>query len=501
MITSNQDTSPMLAGEGATSRSEASSGAASATSLANPYKVGVPIRNPKDFYGRAQPLQETLEQISKLGCVNVVGERRSGKTSFLFYLCHPEARAHYGVDTPEAAYVYLDAEICPQSPGGFFREVFEKLQSEYPQMAPRIAPLAAWGPESPTEAGQGLTSAAEQRVRAILQALAEGDGPGPRRLVLLIDEFERIARCDGFAPRFFVFLRGLSINYGVSYVVATSKLLPECCPYEVISSPFPNIFRTVRLGPFTRQEYEDFIRGTSLPGGPPMGEIQEQIADMAGYMPYLVQMACWRAFNAWQEFGNWQEALPVIRRRFEEDAQAHFAIVWERYLDRAEREALQSLVGDGQPFPDVTHLLESEGVSRVVRDLARKGYIGSSVFADYVRRQFASPPASAVPSQGVYVDVESGNVYLEGQLLDPPLPKHQYLLLKLLFENKGKICTPYMIVEAVWSEDYIDQVDDQRIAQLIRRLRQRIETQGRPWRYIVTVRGRGLTLGDGRPTS
>ena len=104
-----------------------------------------------------------------------------------------------------------------------------------------------------------------------------------------------------------------------------------------------------------------------------------------------------------------------------------------------------------------------------------------------------------IPRHGLHVDVDSGNVYLAGAVIDPPLPKHQFLLLRLLYENRGKICTPYMIVKAVWSEDYIDQVDDQRIAQLIRRLRKRVEPDGQPWRNILTVRGRGLTMGDGQP--
>jgi len=54
-----------------------------------------------------------------------------------------------------------------------------------------------------------------------------------------------------------------------------------------------------------------------------------------------------------------------------------------------------------------------------------------------------------------------------------------------------------MIVKSVWSEDYLDRVDDQRIAAMVSRLRKRIEPEGKPWRYIVTIHGRGLKLGDG----
>jgi len=478
-------------------------GSVTRVSLSNPYRVGVPIRDPQGFYGRVEQLREAFEHIGKMGCVNVVGERRSGKTSLLFQMGQPEVRARYGADDPAALYVYLDAEICPQTPSGFFREVLTQIAVQRPDLADRLPGVTTWETGPPAEAEHEPSTTDERLMREALQALASSQAPGPRRLVLLIDEFERIAQSRGFAPRFFVFLRGLSINYGVSYVVTTARLLPDCCPYEVVSSPFPNIFRTVRLGPLTREAYEAFIRGTTLPGGPPMVEIQDEIADMAGYMPYLVQMACWHAFQTWQESGgSWEGALPIVRRRFEEDARPHFNAVWERYLSQEERQALRALVEGGKPFPDQATLLASAETPRVLRELARKGYIGSSVFAEFVRRQDSQerPTTQPVPpSQGVYVDEASGNIFVEGKLVDPPLPKHQYLLLKLLFDNVGKICNAYMVVEAVWSEDYMDQVDDQRIAQLIRRLRQRIEPEGKPWRYILTVRGRGLTLGDGRP--
>jgi DNA-binding response OmpR family regulator len=64
----------------------------------------------------------------------------------------------------------------------------------------------------------------------------------------------------------------------------------------------------------------------------------------------------------------------------------------------------------------------------------------------------------------------------------------------LLYGQIDKICDKYRIVEAVWGEDYIEEVDDARIEKLVSRLRQKIEPDPTNPHYLVTVRGRGYRL-------
>jgi DNA-binding response OmpR family regulator len=64
----------------------------------------------------------------------------------------------------------------------------------------------------------------------------------------------------------------------------------------------------------------------------------------------------------------------------------------------------------------------------------------------------------------------------------------------LLYGQIDKICDKYHIVEAVWGEDYIEEVDDARIEKLVSRLRQKIEPDPSQPCYLVTVRGRGYRL-------
>ena len=100
---------------------------------------------------------------------------------------------------------------------------------------------------------------------------------------------------------------------------------------------------------------------------------------------------------------------------------------------------------------------------------------------------------SAEQASELRVDVESGNVWVEGRPIEP-LTKLEYRLLRLLYENANKLCDKYRIVKEVWGEDYIDQVDDSRIEKLVSRLRRKIEPDPAHPQFIITVRGRGYKL-------
>ena len=103
--------------------------------------------------------------------------------------------------------------------------------------------------------------------------------------------------------------------------------------------------------------------------------------------------------------------------------------------------------------------------------------------------------ATAGP-QAFRVDPESGDVWVNGERI-PTLTNLEYRLLLLLYGRIGKIVSKYEVVEAVWGEDYIDDVDDARIEKLISRLRQKIEPDPANPKHLHTVRGRGYKLADG----
>jgi hypothetical protein len=447
--------------------------------IVNPYRFPSPIKEPHLFFGRDQQLRDVLESIDRRECVSIIGERRAGKTSLMYQALQPHVWEQY-IHDHQCLALQLNAETLPQNEEGFFHEVLVALENQYPDL--------------PALPDPGLSY--KHSMRQVLEALR------PRRLALFIDEFECISQSEAFSPGFFVFLRGLSFEYDISFVISTRTRLFECCSHEVVTSPFPNIFKTVQLGPFSQDEFDHFIESTSSISGCPMWEIKEQIEQLAGHFPFLMQMACWHYLRAWEDKGGFDDIHELVHQRFEDEAYPHFAAVWERYLSDEERSVMLSVLRKGQPVrPHVAWRLEDKGYMA-------NGQIAPTSFAEWIRRQRLGEGPSgiaenlseqfSVPDVGIWVDEEAGVVYLDGERLDPPLTNKQYALIKLLFENKSKVCTPYMIVTAVYSEDHIPTVDDQRIHQLISRVRKRLEPEGKPWRNILTVHGRGFSLGPSK---
>lgn len=76
----------------------------------------------------------------------------------------------------------------------------------------------------------------------------------------------------------------------------------------------------------------------------------------------------------------------------------------------------------------------------------------------------------------------------------PVLTDLEYRLLQVLYRRMDKLCDKYRLVEEVWGESYIDEVDDARIEKLVSRVRAKVEENPADPRYLITVRGRGYRL-------
>ena len=441
----------------------------------NPYFYGGPIKEPHDFYGREEPLQTIFERLNKAGSTSVIGQRRSGKTSLLRYLMTDVAQSAYSLDAQNFVFVYMDPRLGLRSPAEFYRKLAETLAKQVPSVLPA--------------AGSEID---EERVQSVLEKLA------PRRLVLLLDEFEEMTSAGDFPKDFFSFLHGLSQDYEVCFITATIENLYECCPPEMVSSPFPGIFAAVELGSWTESEFNHFLAETSKRSGAPILAYKGKIFKLAGRFPFYTQMACWFYFDTWRKPGEITSRDELsIKHRFADQARPHFERLWERHLTLQEKAVLVTLAHE-KPHPD----------DLTLRRLTLKGWvvagcIFSSVFADFVLRQEAegeTPPLGllTVPrgpvAKGIWVDKEAGEVWVDGEHMIRPLTNLEYKLLCCLYDNANRICDKYEIVKAVWSGDYIAQVDDSRIAKLVSRLRKRVEPDPAHPRYIVTVHGRGYRL-------
>ena len=112
------------------------------------------------------------------------------------------------------------------------------------------------------------------------------------------------------------------------------------------------------------------------------------------------------------------------------------------------------------------------------------------------------------PERGLYLD-ENGHVWIDGELLTPPLSELEFRLLKTLYRQAPKVVSREALIEAVWHSPplkaagtpddgeralhKLHSADEQNLRKLIDRLRDRLKTttQGQRSRFIRNVRGRG----------
>ncbi len=195
----------------------------------------------------------------------------------------------------------------------------------------------------------------------------------------------------------------------------------------------------------------------------------------------------------------------IIHRRAAEilvqdlNIQAECRKIWSD-LSPGEQEALLSLHGaedqpEGLALPAemesvvAKHLIVTAGGAGP-GEPGPERRIFARAFDEFVQRQRVTRRPGPV---GIHLDPDSGEVWVQGVQV-PTLTNLEYRLLLLLYGRLDKICSKYDVVEAVWGEDYIDEVDDARIEKLVSRLRQKIEPDPNNPRFLLTVRGRGYKL-------
>lgn len=122
----------------------------------------------------------------------------------------------------------------------------------------------------------------------------------------------------------------------------------------------------------------------------------------------------------------------------------------------------------------------SELLARVAAQLRRSG-------------AYAVPKKSelhAIECGGLRLDKDSCTVTRDGVSVD--LGAKEYLLLKFLLENQGRVFTKKQLYTAVWDDDYY--YDDNTVMVHISHLRSKIEADPQNPEYIKTIRGIGYKL-------
>ena len=439
--------------------------------------------------GRQADVQQLAAAAAAGHCLSLVGVSNVGKSYVLRALC----RAPTG-DAAACAFVYIDCNRMVEfTEQGFYELVLRCIKSALPPAAEAglASELARCYDDVVAPSSPFL---AHLRFSEAIAAASERWG---RRLVLVLDEFDQIMR--GIDDRVLLNLRALRDTYPdrLSYITASRRRLGTL-RHAHGSSELAELFGqgTSFLAPLTGDAAGAFIgecvrkgRLALVPADVPL------MLEETGGHPALMVAAAYALSALRQDAQAIGRSLSQerIHEQLDSDAacQAECVKIWQA-LDQEERLAL----------------LRSESQSETARQSARQALQERHVllpgeggltpfcrlFASYVLRQRI---VRRPENRGVRVDVESGDVWVDGRLI-PALTDLEYRLLLLLYGHLDKIVDKYTLVKAVWGQSYIDEVDDGRIEKLVSRLRRKLQPEpGRP-HYLQTIRNRGYKLVSGQ---
>lgn len=341
-----------------------------------PYVVGPPILDPRDFYGRQDLVARFFEVVlgRQMASISVMGARRSGKTSFLCYVSHPDIlharpKRHRYLIVP----VYLNLQARVTDPESFYGYLVGATTRalEHRREACSIAP------DLPTEIGYSF-------VEEFFDSACQYGW----RFVLLLDEFEELTEGDVFDEDFFDSLRALATGRNVAWVTTSFRDLYQLGrQVDERTSPFYNIFypEPIYLGALSEAEATQLITEPAAKAGHPFTD--ENVAfvlTLAGRLPFALQVAASMLYRAHRDGQTGLAAQVGARKTFNAAMQKHFAYYW-RHFTPIEQQALQRLAQTieltHQDLKALSDLTNYGFVEETAEDLR----IASAAFADWVR--------------------------------------------------------------------------------------------------------------------
>jgi DNA-binding winged helix-turn-helix (wHTH) protein/energy-coupling factor transporter ATP-binding protein EcfA2 len=420
---------------------------------------------------------QVLSNLADQHCVAIAGLSNSGKSTLMRSLAGQAAEKIYYQASGHRGYlIYVDCNRAVAISAQAFYEVVLRAVLEHlaDQVPPELANSLRGYYESVTEAETGFTASLSFNL-ALTDLCEQLD----RNLCLLIDEFDEIyASLD---ERALLNLRALRdrFNQRLAIVIATLRSLPELRgePFEdEFAEMFSRFMYNMPL--FGEGEAKQFLNSLNQPSLKP--KQLEICYSLSGGHPGLLVATAQVIAGSSQEWGD--EAASVISR--EPQPRAECLKIWSQ-LTEDERSNLITLaleIDAGLPPLQLRHLEEMA--------LLKQGNFFSPIFADFIMRKARGPE---VATEGIYLDVDSGDVWVDGVRI-AVLTDLEFRLLALLYERLDKLTDKYRIVTAVWGEKYLGEVDDARVEKLVSRLRSKIEVDPTDPQYLITLRGRGYKL-------
>ncbi len=334
----------------------------------SPYIIGSPIDREEMFFGRKDVIEKIALQLSTSHRANIIlleGNRRSGKTSILnriidgklfpgwipAYCSFQSGTGHNQKAGLPTAQVFKAIAVSIFKAGikDGFRTWFPHY--EMPKSEGLIFQAAFLKAANHVFAGENPYDAFDLYLQSVFNAIA------PKRLLLLLDEFDKIQ--DGIdtgitSPQVPENLRALlHANPNMTGILCYSKLLRRL--REEYWSMLFGLGHPVSVGSL------ELADARSLVTRPAEGRLvftdkaRDKIVDLCARQPYLIQKLCNRIFEMAAD-----KAQPTVTEQTVDEASwgmtgddEHFATLWQHHVGSERRRFILSLCERLSDSPDL----------------------------------------------------------------------------------------------------------------------------------------------------
>ncbi|GEM_PF-1784532 len=329
----------------------------------NPFLIGIHVNQPDLFYGRKDILQSVISCAYgvQMQSVQILGVKRSGKTSFLHFLEYSVLR-----QMSKIIPVYIDARAQFISPENFYayllREMFKNLEkrNKNTQGSPNVP---NWIPF------ETLSNSIEQ-----LSNKQWG-------FLILLDDFTYLTNNPNLDEKFFGALRSLVLTGNIAFIISAFENIEQS---KTFTSPFANIFTEFHyLGPLSDQDARNLIKEPATRFCHQFeNEDIDFIIKVAGKMPYNIQKASSLLYDLHKKGLTGHEGCMQMKNEFITSMENRFI----KQLKQLKDEEIGSLVKVSKKlsntcFPRTLERLENYGFIEKVDGHYK---VLGEAFADYL---------------------------------------------------------------------------------------------------------------------
>jgi hypothetical protein len=346
----------------------------------SPYIVGPPIVDPAHFYGRNKEVEQFFAHLnsSQPHSLQVLGLRRSGKTSLLKHVSNLNILHGSAVDADSTRIAYVDLQSHITTAADFYLAVAEGLTRNLDLVDRRDLPQEGF----PTQ-------------RSFEKWLDAPPFVGCR-LVILLDEFESLRESAAIDIDFFKGLRSLVSSRSLAWVTTSYRdlyHLGRITGADEKTSPLFNVFHPtpIILSGLESRDADNLIQKPAQTKDIQFtAEELTAIQRFAGRLPFFLQAAAEHCFNAKLRGLSLLQVWSQVKRDFMAVMDRHFRWYWAHFTDD-ERDVLIRIAND---IPTDWAQYRDQTGNIAVDDLSAYGlvtfvedscHIAGTALADWIR--------------------------------------------------------------------------------------------------------------------